>query len=265
MGILLSSSAWPEDWQMTFTVSVPDPNADGGLLVNRLEAGSLSTSTDLYDNDSDVIALLAGPVQAAFTHEDETAYPGGLQLLWRDIREERLPQSWKIKVVSEQSGSPVTVAWTVPPSIPSDICRSGHISFQDQTSGELIDMNAASSYSYASIGNPGAPEIRIFALTVDSLPQNAPPPPSNVMVRSRNGGIQLRWTVDRKIDLAGYNVWRSTSNGGEYVRLTSTPIRDNRYADRQTTAGTTYYYVVTALGGNGCESGFSKQAAATSR
>lgn len=250
---------------MTFTISVPDPNADGGLLVNRLEAGTLSTGTDLYDNDSDVIALLAGPVQAAFTHEGETAYPGHLQLLWRDIRDDGLPKSWKIKVVSQQSGSPVTVAWSAPPSIPSDTCHLGNVSFQDQTTGELIDLNAASTYSYTRIGNSGAPEIRLFALTVNSLPQNAPLAPSRVMSRSHKRSIQLRWTGNRKIDLAGYNVWRSLSNGGEYVRLNSTPIRIHRYADKQITAGMTYYYVVTALGGNGCESGFSQQTAATVR
>jgi hypothetical protein len=265
MGIPLSPSAWPEDWQMTFTISVPDPNADGGLLVNRLEAGGHSTSTDFYDNDSDVIALPAGPVQAAFTHEGETAYPGNLQLLWRDIRDDRLPKSWKIKVVSQQSGSPVTVAWTAPPSISSDTCHLGDVSFEDQTTGQLIDLNAASTYSFDSTGNSGVPEIRLITLTVNRLPQNAPPPPSEVMIRSRKGSIQLGWTANRKIDLAGYNVWRSTSNGGEYVRLTSTPIRHNRYADQQTTAGMTYYYVVTALGGNSCESGFSQQTAATAR
>jgi hypothetical protein len=260
--VLCSPSAWAGDWRMGFNISVPDSNADGGILVNRLEAGSLSTATDLYDNNADVIALLAGPVQAAFSHESETTYPTYLQLLWRDIRSDGLPINWKIKVLSQQSSSLVTVAWTAPPTIPSDTCHLGVVSFQDQTTGQLIDLNAGSSYSYASNGTGGSPEIRYFTLTLNSIPQNAPAIPTGLESRSAHV-IQLKWTANTDAGLAGYHVWRSLGSGSGYQRLTATPTTKNKYLDTQVTAGIAYHYVVTAMGTNGCESGFSNETVAT--
>jgi hypothetical protein len=267
--MLGSSPAWSGDWTMAFTISVPDSNADGGQLVNRLEAGGLSTATDLFDNNSDVLALLAGPVQAAFTHEDETTYPLGLQLLWRDIRADGLPKSWTIKVVSQQNVSPVSVAWTPPPSIASDTCHTGSVRFQDQTTGQSIDLMSAPGYTYSSNGTVGSPEIRFFTLTVSRVPQNSPSVPTGLV---SSGGIsklprfhyvRLAWRADSPTDLAGYNIWRSRSNGSGYVRLNAVPFLNNWYLDKQVKTGTTYYYVVTAVGTNGCESGFSKQTTAT--
>jgi len=244
--------------------------------MNRLEAGGLSTATDLFDNNSDVVALLAGPVQSAFTHEGETTYPGNLQLLWRDIRSDGVPNSWKVKVVSQQNSSPITVAWTSPPTIPSDSCHLGMVSFQDQTTGQVIDLNGSSSYSYSSIGTVGSPEVRFFTLTVNSIPQYVPSVPTGLVSRdgvSHYPGshyirlpfhyIRLQWKADSPANFAGYNIWRSTSNGSGYVRLNATPFLRNLYLDKQIKTGTTYYYVVTALGTNGCESGFSQQTAAT--
>jgi hypothetical protein len=267
--MLGSSSAWSGDWTMVFTISVPDSNADGGLLVNRLEAGGLSTATDLFDNNSDVMALLAGPVQAAFTHEGETSYPRNLQLLWRDIRADGLPKSWRIKVVSQQSGFPVTVAWTAPPSIASDTCHLGSVSFKDQTTGQSIDLNSTPGYTFSSNGTVGSPEVRFFTLTVTSIPQNAPSVPTGLV---SSGGIsqlprfhfvRLAWKADNPTNLAGYNIWRSRSSGSGYVRLNAVPFLNNWYLDKQVKTGTTYYYVVTAMGTNGCESGYSKQTTAT--
>jgi len=267
--VLGSSSAWSGDWTMVFTISVPDSNADGGMLVNRLEAGTLSTGTDLFDNDTDVKALMAGSVQAAFTHQGETSYPPYLQLLWRDIRADGLSKSWKIMVISQQSGFPVTVAWTAPPTIPSDTCHLGAVSLKDQTTGQSIDLNSVHSYSYSSNGTVSSPEVRFFIFTVSSIPQNAPPVPTGLV---STGGIsslpgyyfiRLAWKADAPANLAGYNIYRSTSSRGGYVRLNAVPILNNWYLDKQVKTGTTYYYVVTAVGTNGCESGYSKQTTAT--
>ena len=274
MGTVSATSLWAGDWQMTFTISVPDPNADGGLSINRLEAGGVATATDLFDNDSDVVALLAGPVQSAFTHEGESAYPNNLQLLWRDIRANGVPKTWKVKVTSQQNSLPITVAWTTPPSIPSDACHLGAVSLQDQTTGQSIDLNSASSYSYGSTGTVSSPEVRFFTLTVNSIPQNAPTVPTGLVSRMGNfhrsyfnsvlsHTILLQWKANSETDLAGYNVWRSQSSKNGYVRLNSVPFLRSLFLDKQVKTGTTYYYVVTAVGKNGCESGFSQETAAT--
>jgi hypothetical protein len=257
--------AQSQDWSMAFSISIPDPNTDSGRLSNHLEAGVFSSGTDRYDNDSDVVALLAGPLQAAFTHEGETSYPGYLQWLWRDIRADGIPKTWKINVASQQSGSPITVEWTTPPSIPSDACHLGVVSFQDQTTGQLIDLNANSTYSYVSNGTVGNPEVRSFTLTVNSIPHNSPATPTGLQSKSQRFQTQLKWTANSETNLTGYHVWRSTSSGSGYKLLNAVPVHKTQYLDRHLRSGTTYYYTLKAVGANGCESGFSQQTAAIAK
>jgi fibronectin type 3 domain-containing protein len=60
----------------------------------------------------------------------------------------------------------------------------------------------------------------------------------------------------------GYNVYRSTVSGGPYARITSGPRASLSYTDGTVSAGNSYFYVVTAVEGNGTESTYSNQAQA---
>jgi fibronectin type 3 domain-containing protein len=53
----------------------------------------------------------------------------------------------------------------------------------------------------------------------------------------------------------GYNVYRGTTSGGESsTPLNSTPVTGATFTDLSVTAGTTYYYVVTAVGSDDTQS-----------
>jgi fibronectin type 3 domain-containing protein len=56
-------------------------------------------------------------------------------------------------------------------------------------------------------------------------------------------------------------IYRSTTNGGPYAEIASIGANTS-YTDTQVTGGTTYYYVVTAVSGNG-ESALSNQDSGT--
>jgi hypothetical protein len=58
---------------------------------------------------------------------------------------------------------------------------------------------------------------------------------------------------------AGYHVYRSTTVGGPYTRLNDAPLTATAYSDDALNVGATYYYVVTALDGDGDESVFSEE------
>ena len=72
----------------------------------------------------------------------------------------------------------------------------------------------------------------------------------------------LSWDGSSGQDVAGYNVYRGTSPGGPYSILNSGLQAGNSYSDGTVAAGQTYYYVTTAVGGDGEESVYSDQAQA---
>jgi Abnormal spindle-like microcephaly-assoc'd, ASPM-SPD-2-Hydin len=83
-----------------------------------------------------------------------------------------------------------------------------------------------------------------------------------------NGGVAaqhsvtLSWAASSSAGVVGYNVYRSTVSGGPYARITSGPDGSMSYTDIAVSAGKSYFYVVTAVEGNGTESTYSNQAMA---
>ncbi len=71
----------------------------------------------------------------------------------------------------------------------------------------------------------------------------------------------LQWNASSKA--VGYNVYRSTSNGGPYTQIHSNLDGSLSYADTTVMSGKTYFYVVTAVDAYGGESLNSPQVRAT--
>ena len=72
--------------------------------------------------------------------------------------------------------------------------------------------------------------------------------------------VTLSWAASSSSGVVGYNVYRSSVSGGPYARITSGPDASLSYTDSAVTAGQSYFYVVTAVEGNGAESTYSNQA-----
>ena len=89
----------------------------------------------------------------------------------------------------------------------------------------------------------GAP----FDIVFDTTP---PAAPTGLGATAGNGTVSLTWTANGEPDLAGYNVYRSTTTPG---RADGTPLNGGTlltspaYTDNTAANGTTYYYVVTAV------------------
>jgi len=64
------------------------------------------------------------------------------------------------------------------------------------------------------------------------------------------------------VSVVGYNVYRSTTAGQQFVRLASR-VPGPPYEDRLVVSGRTYFYVVTALDQAGRESRLSAEVRAT--
>jgi hypothetical protein len=64
--------------------------------------------------------------------------------------------------------------------------------------------------------------------------------------------VMLAWTAVTSANVAGYNIFRGTSPGGEgSTPLNSTPVQGTSYIDESVSAGVTYYYVITDVSQNG--------------
>lgn len=91
-----------------------------------------------------------------------------------------------------------------------------------------------------------------------------PPAASTGLTASAgSGSVALDWADNSESDLAGYNVYRSTTSGGPYTKVNSALVTTSAYGDTGLTNGTTYYYVVRAVDTSNNESGNSNQASAT--
>jgi len=86
-----------------------------------------------------------------------------------------------------------------------------------------------------------------------------PPAPTGLTATAGVGFISLDWNAVS--GATSYNVKRSTISGGPYTTIAS-GVADTSYFDAPLDAGTTYFYVVSAVNGVG-ESGNSSQAFAT--
>ena len=94
------------------------------------------------------------------------------------------------------------------------------------------------------------------ATPVSATPFGPPTTPAGLNVVSFNAAVSLNWTASA--GAASYNVKRSTSSGGSYTTISS-GAASTSYSDTSVTAGTTYYYAVSAVNATG-ESADSTQA-----
>ena len=75
--------------------------------------------------------------------------------------------------------------------------------------------------------------------------------------------VSLSWVASISPNIAGYNVYRSASASGPFVKVNTSLVTAVTYIDAAVRAGQTFYYVATAVDTNGQESVFSTQAMVT--
>jgi fibronectin type 3 domain-containing protein len=74
-------------------------------------------------------------------------------------------------------------------------------------------------------------------------------------------GVTLSWQASPSPGVTSYNVYRANQTGGPYAKAGSATV--TTYSDGCGAAGTTCFYVVTALDAAGDESPYSNEVGAT--
>jgi cellulose 1,4-beta-cellobiosidase len=91
--------------------------------------------------------------------------------------------------------------------------------------------------------------LACVALLAGCVPKTSrmAPVPANVTATGGVGAIDISWSAS--VGASSYNVKRATVSGGPFTQLASTAALS--YADASAAAGTTYYYVVSAVAPDG--------------
>jgi hypothetical protein len=89
--------------------------------------------------------------------------------------------------------------------------------------------------------------------------QSATAPFSITVAQGTSYSVSLSWSASSSSGAAGYNVYRSTVNGSDYVKITMSPVSSLSYVDGTVLDGNTYYYVLTTVNSTGDESEYSNQ------
>jgi predicted xylan-binding protein with Ca-dependent carbohydrate-binding module/lysyl oxidase/fibronectin type III domain protein len=100
----------------------------------------------------------------------------------------------------------------------------------------------------------------VYGTSTDGTP---PAPPTGVTATAGDRTVSLAWSANTESDLAGYNVYRGTANGGPYTKINSSLLTSRSYGDTGLTNGTTYYYVIKAVDTSGNVSNASSQVQGT--
>ncbi len=112
-------------------------------------------------------------------------------------------------------------------------------------------------------------EVDLFELSMLTeywlyiAPDITPPAvPTGFWVLAGNATASLDWADNNEEDLAGYNIYRSTTYGGSYTKLNTSLLSNSNYTDNTVTNGTMYYYVVTSVDTSSNESAHSSEISA---
>jgi len=111
--------------------------------------------------------------------------------------------------------------------------------------------------------------MALLGFVVQAAPFGNLPPaaPTGLIATAGNETVGLDWNDNSEPDLAGYNVYRSTTSGGDpvpYGKLNGPLVTISEYVDDTVTNGIPYFYVVKAVDTNDLESvGYSNEDTAT--
>lgn len=259
---LLPSDAYASaEWEVSMRVE-----AGGGH--NDLILGADATATDGYDPIWEVYAMLGGQLEAYFPHPEWNMVHN---IFCRDIRAKAPGKTTEWSFVADssedESGNPYlynynfTIRWDL-----SNVPDNYVIFLIDDTTvpAQQMDMRSDTSYSFTYT------DSRTFRVTVYVPTGVLPPNPpqglqgSVIQLETRQGVrdvVQLAWKRNSETDLAGYNVYRSTTQGSGYQKINPSLLLSpkHKYTDKKVEKGKKYYYVVTAVNSSGIESGYSNE------
>ncbi len=135
---------------------------------------------------------------------------------------------------------------------------------------DSVDLGRVTAHRVDGLG----PDTRYYAavLAVDSaghesglscersaVPTVLPLPPVGASALPLWHGMALAWRRNQELDIAGYNLYRTTVSGSGYAKLNPALLADTACRDSGLLSDTMYYYVASAVDTSGNEGGYSSE------
>ena len=116
-----------------------------------------------------------------------------------------------------------------------------------------------STYYYAVAAVDMDNNESAFSDTIEATPTFRPAQPTGLLIRHDLDAVKIDWQESPATDIAGYNVYRSLTAGGDYTLLNDTLVTETSYLDASLTSMKTYYYVITTVDVKSTESAPSEE------
>lgn len=123
---------------------------------------------------------------------------------------------------------------------------------QSTTVDVQFDPKASGSYSGSLMVSSDASDSSV------AVPLSGAVAPA-AAASSAAHSVGLAWDASSSA-VSGYNVYRGGSSNGPFTKLNGALVAELKFTDTNVTAGTTYYYVTTAVDSSGVESVYSNTA-----
>jgi hypothetical protein len=168
---------------------------------------------------------------------------------------------------SSQSGPTFTISGTVTPKASG----VGVAMLLTGPTGATATTDALGNYSFPSLPNgtytvtPNKSGLTFTPASLSETVNGANKAGVNFVAAAGSpqaNSVALSWTASTS-SVSGYNVYRSNTSGSGYSKLNAALISGLSFSDATAVAGTTYFYVATAVDSGGDESANSNQATAT--
>ncbi|NWF88486.1 MAG: M20/M25/M40 family metallo-hydrolase [Ignavibacteriaceae bacterium] len=110
----------------------------------------------------------------------------------------------------------------------------------------IIDSLSEGTKYFIAVSATDSEGFESFLTERNIIPFAKPLSPAEFTVIPKRQVIELSWNNNKELDLAGYNIYRSESFDGSYIKINSNVLVDSFYSDDTPVAGQYYYYFIKA-------------------
>lgn len=216
--------------------SQDQPAVSDGIVVWRQESVA---NYDIFGKDLYAKDLETGKVFQITTNEKDQVAPAisGAVVVWEDHSNGK----------AEVHGKNLKTGETF------QVVASSNPQTNPAISGETVVWE--SQRLSPSTTDPTQPDPNYGRYDIEGAEVEAPPAtPTGLKTADSSSYITLRWSRNTEVDLAGYNVYRSDSPTGTFVKLNGSLLTSPFLADQNAPKGAISYYRVTAVDTPGNES-----------